>query len=218
MKKVLLPLLILFWGISYALADNYKVLFVNDTHLRFVKSINHGKKVERGDLFSDVKDILWEQEKQAVKVINTKTMKQSLLVGKYWVKKSGIDALIHERHLSTHKKNDESAQDTLSYENLPFIFDEEYDLLDSIEINANAILPSTGYFRATYEYNDTIITKKLASEENTIVIDTTLFNVDGECIEPRDIIVSIDFVDTEKGITIFVKDNISINVYPAKLE
>lgn len=216
-KRKILPLILLL-GICQAKADEFKVLFVNDASLKFIQGINHGKKVEVGDKFSKAEDILWEKEKQAIKAVNMKSMKQSLFVGKNWVKKSGIDALIHHRRLSTHDSFDELHKEMPLYEILPKIFEDQYDLLDSLEIEANVPLSDTCYFQVTYEYGDTKLTKKLMHERQTIIIDKSLFLVDDEALEPRDIILTIDYVDERTGIIIFVKDNIELTVYPNELE
>ena len=61
MKRFLF-LLSLILAASHVQADDFKVLFVNDNKLSFV----NGKSVKVGDVFSDVKEIVWTKEKQAV--------------------------------------------------------------------------------------------------------------------------------------------------------
>ena len=77
MKRLLLLSCLGMW-LSYANADNYKVLFVNDASLTY----NNGKAVKVGDTFSDVNAIKWQKDKQAVKVFNLTTKKQMLMLGK----------------------------------------------------------------------------------------------------------------------------------------
>ena len=209
MKKLLL--LILFVPIGKVVADDFKVLFVNDKDLKFV----NGKNIKIGDIFSDVRDINWEREKQAVKAINMVTKKQTLFVGREWVKKTGINALLHEKHLSTHDKQGEEES---FYDKLHNVFDDQYNLLDSIEIDSDIELSDSCYFQVTYDYNDTKQTKNLKNKGNTIVIDKTLFHIEEEQLEPQDIIISIDLVDDRTGIIIFVKDDIELNIYPEELQ
>ena len=211
MKRFLF-LLSLMLAVSHVQADDFKVLFVNDTQLSFV----NGKSVKVGDVFSDVKEIVWTKEKQAVKAINLKTKKQTLFVGKNWVKKAGFDALLHNRHLSTHEGQDDHAELTV-YDKLLRMFADQYDLLDSIEVKSEVELSETCFFQATYEYGDKKVTKRLKHRDDVVIIDKTLFNVDEGCLEPRDIILSIDYNDDSTSTTIFVKDNIELIVYPTCL-
>ena len=212
MKKFLL-LVCLLLSLIIAQADDFKVLFVNDNNLKYV----NGKVVKVGDTFTDVNDIDWKKEKQAVKAINMTTRKQTLFVGKNWIKRSGIDAIFHNRHLSTHDGQDDNAELTI-YDKLQKMFADQYDLLDSIVIPSEVKLSGACYFQATYEYGDTRLTKKLGHHGQSVIIDKTLFHVDDEHLEPRDVFLSIDYNDDASGLTIFVKDNIELNVYPETLE
>ena len=211
MRKLLL-LLSLTLGINQMKADSFKVLFVNDANLKYV----NGKNVKVGDVFSNVQDILWEKDKQAVKAINMATKKQTLFVGKNWIKKTGIDALLHHRHLSTHDELDENAEATI-FDKLARTFEDQYDLLDSIIVETQVELSAKRYFQISYEYGDTKLTKKLSRSGKNVIIDTSLFNVDGEKLDPRDVILTIDYINEDTGETIFVKD-VEISYIPNQIE
>ena len=209
--KRLISLLFLSLWLNNALADNYKVLFVNDSNLKY----KNGKTVKIGDVFKAVNDILWEKEKQAVKVINLATMKQSLFVGKNHVNRAGFEALIDNKHLSTHDKIDDM-EDTV-YDKIARTFAEEYDLLDSIVIHSDVELSENSYYQVSYNYGDTKLTKKLKNNGQDVIIDTSLFLIDGEQLEPRDITLSIDYVNEDTGLTLFIKDGIVLSIYPFTL-
>ena len=211
MRKLLL-LLSLTLGINQMKADSFKVLFVNDANLKYV----NGKNVKVGDVFSNVQDILWEKDKQAVKAINMVTKKQTLFVGKNWIKKTGIDALLHHRHLSTHDELNENAEATI-FDKLAQTFEDQYDLLDSIIVETQVELSAKRYFQISYEYGDTKLTKKLSRNGKNVIIDTSLFNVDGEKLDPRDVILTIDYINEDTGETIFVKD-VEISYIPNQIE
>lgn len=207
MKRILSFLILSMW-LNNAHADNFKVLFVNDSNLKY----KNGKTVKVGDIFKEANDILWEKEKQAVKVINLATMKQALFVGKSRVKKSGIEALIDNKHLSTHDKSD-GMEETV-YDKLTRTFADEYDLLDSIAIHSDVELSDKSYFQVSYDYGDTKLTKKLKNSGQNVIIDKSLFLIDGEQLEPRDITLSIDYVDENTGFVVFIKDGILLSIYP----
>ena len=209
--KRLLPLL-LSLGLNIAQADNFKVLYVNDSNLTY----KNGKSVKVGDVFKEANEILWKKEKQAVKVINLATMRQSLLVGKSWVNKSGVDALINNKHLSTHDKSGD-AENTI-FDKIARMFAEEYDLLDSIIIHSDIELSDKSYFQTSYNYGDTKLTKRLKSSEQNVIIDMSLFNVDGEQLEPRDLTLSIEYINEDTGMTVLAKEGVELSVYPITLD
>lgn len=211
MKRITL-LLWLSMCIGQMSADNYKVIFVNDASLKF----SNGKTVRVGDVFSDVKDINWEKEKQAVKAMNMTTRKPILFVGKEWMKKSGVSVLFNDKQLSAHDGGDGRTEPTI-YDKLRTIFDDEYNMLDSVEVNTDLDLSGGNHFQVTYKYGDATITKQLAQKDKTVIFDKSLFVIDGKSLEPKDVNMSIDYVDGASGIIIFVKDNIKLFVFPGSL-
>lgn len=211
MKRITI-LLWLSMCIGQMSADNYKVLKVNDANLKF----SNGKTVHVGDVFSDVKDIDWKEDKQAVRVINLTTKKPMLFVGKEWIKKSGVDVLYNDRQLSTHEGGDGRTEPTI-YDKLRTIFEDEYNLLDSVEVNTDLDLSGGNHFQVTYKYGDATITKKLAQKDKAVIFDKSLFVIDGKALDPKDVTMSIDYVDGASGLVIFVKDNIKLFVFPDSL-
>lgn len=211
MKRITI-LLWLSMCIGQMSADNYKVLKVNDANLKF----SNGKTVHVGDVFSDVKDIDWKEDKQAVRVINLTTKKPMLFVGKEWIKKKGVDVLYNDRQLSTHEGSDGRTEPTI-YDKLRTIFEDEYNLLDSVEVNTDLDLSGGNHFQVTYKYGDATITKKLAQTDKTVIFDKSLFVIDGKALVPKDVTMSIDYVDGASGLVIFVKDNIKLFVFPDSL-
>ena len=98
MERLVL-LLLLSLGISYVHAGNFKVLFVNDASLKYT----NGKVVKVGDTFKSAEDINWQKDKQAIKVFDLTAKKQMIFLGKEWTRKSGLDALVSSKHLSTNE-------------------------------------------------------------------------------------------------------------------
>ena len=69
----------------------------------------------------------------------------------------------------------------------------------------------------TYKYGDATITKKLAQKDKAVIFDKSLFVIDGKALDPKDVTMSIDYVDGASGLVIFVKDNIKLFVFPDSL-
>lgn len=212
MNRIIL-LLCLSLGISYASADNFKVLFVNDASLQYA----NGKQVKVGDTFSDAKTIKWEKDKQAVKVFNMTTKKQMLLLGKTLMRPDGFDALMRNKHLSTH---DAAGLPEDQRNPLDGIFEDEYLLLDPIEIPVDKNIDlEKHHFEASYDYGDTRLTKILKQGEGKVILDKALFEVDGEKLEPRDVTIKIDYVENENFMQAEnAADNIQVIFIPDVLE
>ena len=211
--KRLIVLLLLSLGISYVHAGNYKVLFVNDASLKYT----NGKVVKVGDTFKSAEDINWQKDKQAIKAFDLTTKKQMIFVGKEWTRKSGFDALVSSKRLSTS-----AAAGLPGDQEDPFmdIFEDEYLLLDPIEIpvKESIVLDDKCHFEATYDYGDTRLTKTLKQKGHAVILDKSIFAVDGKELEPRDIIISIDYVSADNPIPTLAKDNIEVTYIPDEIE
>lgn len=206
-------LLLLSLGLGVARAESYKVLFVNDANLKYT----NGKVVKVGDTFKSAQDINWQKEKQAVKAIDMATKKQIIFLGREWSRKFGFDALITQKRLSTHDAAGlpEDQQDPFSG-----IFDDEYLLLDPIEIpvKEGIVLDDNSHFEVTYDYGDTRLTKPLKQNGRTLLLDKSIFEVDGKQLEPRDIIISIDYITADNPIPTLAKDKVDVIYIPDTLE
>ena len=212
MKRIIL-LLVLSLGINYVYAGNFKVLFVNDASLKYT----NGKAVKVGDTFKAAEDINWQKDKQAVKAIDMSTKKQLIFLGKEWTRKGGLDVLVSSKRLSTH---DAAGLPPEQQDPFSGIFDDEYLLLDPIEIpvKESIALDDNGHFEVTYDYGDTRLTKPLKQNGHAVILDKSIFEVDGKKLEPRDIVISIDYIAADSPIPTLAKDKIDIIYIPDVLE
>lgn len=128
-----------------------------------------------------------------------------------------IDILTKTKHLSTHDRFDDSKPLSI-YDQLDRIFEDSYELMDSIHIPTEIKMDSTHYFQAEYQYGDTKLIKQLKHEGKDIILDKSIFNVDGKTLEPRDVNLTINYIDDPSRPTIFVKDNVEVYVVPEHLE
>ena len=201
MKKLVL-LLLFSIGISYVYAGKFKVLFVNDASLKYT----NGKVVKVGDTFKSAEDINWQKDKQ-----------QMIFLGKEWTRKSGFDALVSQKRLSTNE-----AAGLPEDQKDPFmdIFEDEYLLLDPIEIpvKESIVLDENNHFEATYDYGDTRLTKPLKQKGHTVILDKSLFSIDGKELEPRDITISIDYISADSPIPTLAKEKIVVTYIPDVIE
>lgn len=104
------------------------------------------------------------------------------------------------------------------YDQLDKIFDNSYELLDSIHISTTIKMDDSHYFQVEYQYGDTKLTKKLRHEGSDIIIDRDLYHVDGETLEPRDLSLTIVYIDDPLRPAIFVKDKVEIYNIPEVIQ
>ena len=170
-----------------------------------------------GDTFSDANDIAWQKEKQAVKAFDTDAKKQILFLGREFSRKAGFDALINQKRLSTHDAAGLPAEQQDPFDG---IFDDEYLLLDPVEIpvKEGIALDDKSYFEVTYDYGDTRLTKPLKQKGRVLILDKSIFEVDGKQLEPRDIIISIDYITADSPIPTLAKEKVDIIYIPDVLE
>ena len=207
MRKLIIITALSLWA-GLLIAENYKVLYVNDTSLTY----NDGRKVEKGDIISDANTIKWEKEKQAVKVINLTTKKQSLFTSTEWARSKGLGALVYVRRASTQ------ASGNSFYAKLFNTFKNEYELLDSIEVETDIELSDSCYFTAAYMYGDTKLVKRLSHHDGKVIIDKSLFDIDNKKLDPRDVSLSVEYVNKQEMKYTFVRDKIDLLVFPEKIE
>lgn len=212
MKKLLILFLLL---LSLPMkADNYKILYMNYPRLTI-----DGKEAKVGTTFTEKSVIKWSKLRQAIKVINLKTKRQSMMVARDLNEKglSVIDILTKTRHLSTHDRYD-NGKPLSVYDQLESIFQDSYELMDSIHISTSMKMDDSHYFQVEYQYGDTKLIKPLKHDGGDIVLDRSLFNVDGEVLEPRDLQLTIVYVDDPSRPSIFVKDNVEVFIVPEHIE
>lgn len=207
MRKLIFLAALSMWASSIS-AENYKILYINDASLKY----NDGRKVEKGDTISDASTIKWEKEKQAVKVINLSTKKQSLFTSTEWARSKGLGALVYVRRASTQ------ASGNSIHAKLYNTFRGQYELLDSIEVPTDLELSEDCYFTAAYMYGDTKIVNRLNYKDGDVIIDKSIFHVDDKVLEPRDVTLSIEYVNRKENKNVYVRDKIELLVIPETIE
>jgi len=214
MKRIIT--LIALCGSLVAFADDYKILFLNSTDV-----LIDGKKAQVGATFNDKSVITWakNQDRQAIKAVNTKTNKMCLFVSQALEKNSqtAYEILTANKHLSTHDAYQEGMDLNLPTK-LRRAFDIQYEMLDSVIIDTNVKLPSSLSLIATYEYGGERVSKTLKTANGQIIIDRQLFNVEGKKLQARDVTLTIDLYNKESGVYTFIKGNVELMVIPEKAE
>jgi len=194
-----------------AMASNYKILYLNSNQI-----LVNGKPARVGDEFNEKAIIKWSKERQAIKVIETNSYIRYLMVAKLSEGKelTAYQILTRNKHLSTHV----DATTINNIVKLKSDLADGYDLLDTIEIPTKLKQDNSHYFLCTYQYGDTKLIKKLMCDKEMLVIDKSIFWVDGEKLDPRDIVISISYVDGIPETPVFIKKYIDITIIPDIIE
>ena len=179
--------------------------------------------LKKGDIINKKASIRWAKDWQAIKVVDTKSKKWfQLLARPEGKKEEGIWDIIGRILLrvgvfSTHE-GEQNPIDSLANA----LFD-EYELLDSIIIDTNIPVSNTKYFEASYEYGDSIISKKLRVLDGSIIIDKSVFSVNGTILDSQIIPIQIDYINdsydkSDPRRETVIKDGITFYIIPQKLE
>lgn len=178
----------------------------------------NGKQAKLGTVFNDNAVVTWAKDNQAMKVLdmNSKNKKQYIMLARPEDKKSltAWEILTRVNHLSTHAPSDSMSV----FKKMEAIIAPKYYLLDSIKIPTDTISTGTCYFRGWYMYGETRIIQRLNCIDGQVVIDKSLFLVDNKWLDPRDILLSIDYYNKDIPLkSVSIKDNIKLIMVPEVL-
>lgn len=202
MKNLLLSALLCVVAGFAAVADDFKILYLTTPDITV-----GGKTLRVGDTFAGTAPISWTAPRQAMKVLNTATKKQSLVVAeKYRECKSRDMAsyLVASKQLSTRRG------ELINTLELGVALGETHYLLDSIRVETKLPVDDNRFFFATYDYNGETINKKLVGDGNALVFDRSLYTIDGKAIEPFDVTLSVWYLDRTAGTKTLVTDKMVV--------
>lgn len=211
--KHLVLIILLTACLGNAFAERYKVLSMNSSHV-----LANKRPIRVGDTLNDQTIITWSQERQALNVFCLENRRQYLMVA-YTLNGNGRSVkefLLSQQHLSTH---DGDGRTPGFHTRMRRLFDTRYALLDSIEISTEGIrFPETSYLLATFTYGDAIVSKRLEQHNGNIIIDRSIFIIDGVKLPPCDLRLDIEYHDDANGSMAFVKGDIELILIPEELE
>lgn len=214
MKQTLTVLLLLL--ATTMSAERFKILNLSDKAI-----LVDGKPAKKGMEMTDKSVVTWPQtgQRAALSIVSLETGKVYLLPDKMHERKAKTVAeiLVSSNKVSTQGPGTQSSELILR-ERLRNIFAEEYDLFEPIRVACDEDLTRDGKFFVTYEYGEASITKDLMAEGGFVVIDRSLFLVDGQKLEPRDVELNIFYQINGETRPIVAKGWVKINLYPMPLE
>ena len=187
--------------------DRYKILFLN------CPSVKIGSKYcKTGDTFLSNQKIFWTEENQAMKVQNSKTFAQKVIVAD----KSALKQRLSLSELLSKSKGLYSRAGDAS---TPFQLKETIGgqilLLDSMEYKINMDVDENHFFFISYIFNGQTIYKKLPIKKGLFVIDRSIYTIDGHDITPFSVEISIYYqTDNER---LLISDDCYLKILPIEL-
>lgn len=162
---------VLFFWISYStivLADDYRILFINDNQI-----IVNGVIKKTGDVINDTDKIMWSHDHQVIKVQNTKNGSVKIITAKQMNKNNTIkDYYLKQNKLSTRDVVYYKGITSCTLEDLANN-DQNLQLSDSLLISAELNLKEGDYVFITYEYENKKVEKQVEYSNNNILIVKT---------------------------------------------
>lgn len=202
MRHVIMATIISLVATATASADEFKILYLTTPDITI-----GGKTLKIGDTFAGNASINWTTPRQAMKVMNTSTKKQSLVVAEKYTgsKSADMDSyFVSSRQLSTRKG------ELINTLEMGVVLGESHYLLDSIEINTLLSVDNDRFFFASYDYNGEVINKKLKCDNGVLIFDRDLFTIDGKAIEPFDVTLNVWYMDRTAGTKTLLTDKMLI--------
>lgn len=191
LRLSLLVLSMLTSVLTLSAQENYKILFLNTPNIKI------GERLCRlGDCFNENEVIVWENEKQAMKVVCTRTNKQNIILAK--LNKGKRDRtlssyLVQNKHLSARVGSPLTVAELKNY------LSDTFYLIDSIKIPTSLLINEKKFFYLSYSYEGEVINKKLPSGKGCFIIDKMIYSIDGKLIPPFDTTFSVYYLNEQKG-------------------
>lgn len=182
--------------------ERYKILFLNISPVEIA-----GRECNVNDCFNIDEKIVWKNEKQIMKVISLSSQKQSVIAAREFTEnkhKSLSSYIIQTKRLSTRDGA------SLPLPQLKEYLTGTFYLIDSIKIKTLLPINDSHFFYASYKYDGEVIHKKLPSTDNVFIIDYSLFTIDGAPITPFETLISVYYMDNEKGESMLITDRLQL--------
>lgn len=199
MKKIITFIVVAIFALTVE-AQQFKIL-----HLTTPDVTIGGKSLKIGDVFDGKAKIEWSAPRQAMKVLNTATKEQSLVVAEKYNQRKSKDIasyLVSSKQLSTRRG------ELINTMELGMALGDTFYLLDSLRIESKLPVDAKRFFFATFDYDGELINKKLQNDaDGAIIFDRQLFSVDGKPIEPFDVPLTIYYLDQISGTKTLITDS-----------
>lgn len=174
-----------------------------------------GKTLKKGDVFQATEKIDWSAPRQAMKVMDTESHLQKLIVkekatSNHW--NSVADYIAGERNLSSRDGNLSTIPALRAHLNREFM------LMDSISVQTGLPTDSDRFFFVSYTHEGEVINKQIDNTDGRFTITPAIFSIDGSPIPPVDTVLTVYYLDNSTGALTLVADRMRIFYIPDRIE
>lgn len=204
MKRIIL----FFFALSALLCnaqDLCKIVYLNTPDI-----VIGGKTLRVGDSFEAEAKINWdENKKQVMKFCYNNCTKQRVVSSDAFKQnKSGSvsDYLFSRGQLSSRAGALNSVRELKQY------FGRTLGLINELRVNIGStfLMDENCYFYVSYRYNDENINKKLTSEASQLILNTSVYSIDGNPIPLQSMQMSLYYYNSEKKTQALITDEMTI--------
>jgi hypothetical protein len=203
MKKLIL-LLMLISSICNA-QNSCKIIYLNTTSIDI-----GGKTLHTGDSFGAEVKINWDKnKKQVMKFCYDNCTKQRVVSSDAFNQNKSMsisDYLFSRGQLLSRSGNLNSVKELKNY------FSRTLGLINELRIDIGNMFPMNDHchFYVSYKYNGEIINKKLPFENSQLIIDRSIYTIEGESISAQKMLMSLFYYDTEKQLRSLITEELVI--------
>jgi hypothetical protein len=187
--------------------DTLKIMFLEPSPV-----IIGGREYRKGDLFLSSEKPDW-LPKQVMSVFNVATGKTQTLT-EVLMEMSGNKTIW--AYLTDSKRLSTREGKLLNNVELSAFFNRTIGMLERISVDAYLPVDSSRFYYVNYEYNGENINKKLPVNDNLIVIDRSIFIIDGVRKEPFNTKLKLYYYNAETEHIRLLADSLTLNIISAR--
>lgn len=158
-------------AVSFAFADDFKILFINSGSLNV-----GGKDRNVGDIIDDRSNIVWKSDRQAVKVQNVKD-KTIKVLSSLQQKKLGYKNIFE--FVSRTKRLSTRGDGLMDMDGLEEYLNNTFYLLDFEVVESMLETSANSYFQVEFTVDGKHYSKKLKGDAKSFTLEASVFDVNG---------------------------------------
>lgn len=209
MKRRIFSVLAVIFASTLMLNADFRIVFLNTPTV----SIN-GKEMKVNDVFPEESTVKWNSPKQAMKVVDTQSGRQRLIVAEQYQKSKAADIMSFIKGVK-HLSSRGTANNVVTLRNM--VTDHFY-FTDSISFPTEFKTDGNHFFYVSYDYDGEEVNKRIHNQNGTFSISGDIFTIDGKPIPPFDVRLSLYYLDLKSNQSTLITDGMYVTRIPEELK
>ncbi|MDR1225238.1 MAG: hypothetical protein LBL07_20510 [Tannerella sp.] len=207
--KQLIPAILFLYACNISLpAQTMKITFLTPEPVRI-----GDRERFKGDSFLPSEEITWKTPDQVMKAFDTQTNKIRVITAslmKTAGKKTVMDYLTGTKRMSVRSGK------LLNQVELSSFFNRSIGVLERFAVEAFLPVDQEHFYYVNYEYEGELVNKKLPVNGQSIVIDRSIFTIDGVRKEPFNVNLKLYYYDAATEQSRLLAEYLMLNVVSGK--